>query len=131
MLRFRVFVVAPNNFFSKVSKWTSCAGQSAKQNWAQVGLDAVGLIPVESTIVKSGQLVGAIASGSYAAYKHDGPGAGLSGGGLVLAVMNAEKGTLGKNLAEAVPVLGMGASAVAIGNDIFGSKAFSSCTGAQ
>jgi len=105
----------------------SCAWQSTKANWAQVGLDALGAIPLEATAVKSAQIVGGVISGGISAYKQDRTGAGLSGVGLVISVLNAEKGSIAKNLAEAIPVAGTVVSVGAVGYDIFGSKEYSGC----
>jgi quinol-cytochrome oxidoreductase complex cytochrome b subunit len=59
-------------------------------------------------------------------------GAGLSFTGLALSALDAEKVSIGKNLAEAIPFLGTGVSAVAVGYDIFGSAEYKSCmNGAQ
>jgi RHS repeat-associated protein len=108
-------------------KQIQCAGQALKKNWAQTGLDSLGLIPGESTIVKAAQIVGAVVSGGIAASKADTKGVGLSGAGFILTVLDAEKVPIGKNLAEAVPVLGIGVSAIAVGNDILGSEAYKAC----
>ena len=116
--------VAPNN--NKPS-WYSCAGQAALANWKQVGLDALGLIPLESTGVKAAQLAGGIVSGSISAYNNDKAGMGLSFGGTIINVLNAEKGSIAKNLAEAIPVAGTVVSVGAVGYDIFGSKEYSGC----
>lgn len=83
--------------------------------------------PLEATAVKSVQIVGGVISGGISAYKHDGPGVGLSGAGLVLSVLNAEKGSIAKNLAEAIPVAGTVVSIGAVGYDIFGSEEYSAC----
>jgi RHS repeat-associated protein len=118
---------APNNALTYVSKRASCAGQALMQNKLQTGLDALGLIPGEATIIKSGQIAGAVVAGGYSAYQQNMAGTGLSGVGLVMSVLNAEKASIGKNLAEAIPFLGQGVSAVAVGYDIFGSKEYKSC----
>ncbi len=97
------------------------------QNKLQTGLDALGLIPGEATIVKSVQIVGAVSAGAYSAYQQNMAGAGLSGVGLVMSILNAEKASIGKNLAEAIPFFGMGVSGAAVGYDIFGSTAYKSC----
>jgi RHS repeat-associated protein len=115
---------APNN--NKPS-WYNCAGQSLAANWKQVGLDALGLIPLESTGVKAAQLAGGIVSGAISAYNQDGPGTGFAGVGTVLNILNAEKGSIAKNLAEAIPIAGTVVSAGAVGWDVFGSKEYSTC----
>ena len=119
--------IAPNNALAYVSKRASCAGQALMQNKLQTGLDALGLIPGEATIVKSVQIVGAVGAGAYSAYQQNMAGTGLSGAGLFLSILNAEKGTLGKNLAEAVPIAGMVVSAGAVGYDVFGSAEYKAC----
>jgi len=123
---------APNNALAYISKRASCAGQALMQNKLQTGLDALGLIPGEATIVKSAQLAGAVVAGGYSAYQQSMAGAGLSFTGLALSALDAEKVSIGKNLAEAIPFLGTGVSAVAVGYDIFGSAEYKSCmNGAQ
>jgi hypothetical protein len=59
--------------------------------------------------------------------RHGMPSIGLSGVGLAISMLNAEKASMGKNLAEAIPFLGQGVSAVAVGYDIFGSKEYELC----
>ena len=97
------------------------------QNKLQVGLDALGLIPGEGTIVKSVQIAGAIGAGAVSAFNQDGAGAGLSGTGLILSIANAEGASIGKNLAEAIPIAGMVVSGGAVVYDVFGSASYKSC----
>ena len=92
-----------------------------------MGLDALGLIPLESTGVKAAQLAGGIVSGAISTYNQDGPGTGFAGVGTVLNILNAEKGSIAKNLAEAIPIAGTVVSAGAVGWDVFGSKEYSTC----
>jgi len=105
----------------------SCAWQSVKSNWAQTGLDALGAIPLESTALKGFQIAGGVVAGSISAYRNDKFGVGLSGVGVVLSVLNAEKASIAKNIAEAVPVAGTVVAVGAVGYDIFGSDAYKSC----
>ena len=104
-----------------------CMGQAIAANKLEVGLDALGLIPVESTIVKSATMAALVVKGGIDVLNRDGTGVGLSLTGFVVAILDAEKVSLGKAAGEAIPFVGTIVAGAAVANDIFGSEAYQSC----
>jgi hypothetical protein len=106
------FGIAPNNGTPQPS-----CGKAWGQAIAGTLLDATGLIPGEGTIasgIKIAGTVGGIALAAHGSLRDATAGGVFTGVGMYADASKQEIRTLGKDVAEGIPVLGTAVSAVAV-----------------